>query len=212
MLMTTALAAHRLGVTHERLLDWVARKLLPIVGEDEEGHVLLREHLVLERGEALAADVPEGLRSPRLRQLWATGARPRVLPCGCTFAAGATPNSDPLIRCADAHALEAIARLTQAFAATAPREQFFQRLAEVARDAVACHLAGPAGGNNPRTARLRAPIVKTVGSDLAATVPPAARHVVVADQARRTSAIPAAAKTSLAGLGLATAAPSRKGD
>ena len=54
MLMTTALAARRLGVSHERLLDWVARKLLPIAGEDEEGRVLLREPVVMERGEALA--------------------------------------------------------------------------------------------------------------------------------------------------------------
>ncbi len=149
MLMTTALAARRLGVTHERLLDWVARKLLPIAGEDEEGRVLLREHVVSERGQALAARVPEQLRSPRLRQLLAADARARVLRCGCAYAADATPNSEPLIRCADAHALEATARLAEAFLVAAPDEQFFYRLAKVTRDALACHLAGPAGDNSP---------------------------------------------------------------
>jgi hypothetical protein len=57
-----------------------------------------------------------------------------------------------VIRCADAHALEAIVRLAQAFAAAAPREQFFHRLSEVARDSLVCHLAGPAGDNSPEPA------------------------------------------------------------
>jgi hypothetical protein len=141
MLMTTSLAARRLGVAHERLLEWVARKLLPIAGEDEEGRVLLRENLVVERGEVLLAEVPEQLRSPRLRALWAAAARPRVLPCGCAFPPDIAPNSEPLIRCADAHALEATTRLAEAFAAVAPRDPFFRRLAEVTREALVSHLA-----------------------------------------------------------------------
>ena len=141
MLITTALAARRLGVTHERLLGWVARKLLPIAGEDEEGRVLLREHLVAERGEALAAEAPERLRSPRLRQTWADPTRPRVLPCGCLFAADAESNAEPLIRCVDARALDATARLAGALAAVAPADFFFHRLAEVTRAALARHLA-----------------------------------------------------------------------
>ena len=119
MLITTALAAHQLGVPHERLLDWVARKLLPIAGEDEEGRVLLREHVVVERGEVLAAEVPERLRSPRLRRLWARGVRAHVLRCGCAFAADPQPHAEPLICCAEARALDATARLAEAFAATA---------------------------------------------------------------------------------------------
>jgi hypothetical protein len=111
MLMTTALAARRLGVTHERLLGWVARKLLPIAGEDEEGRVLLREHLVAERGEVLTAEAPELLRSPRLRKLSTDSTRPRVLPCGCAFASDADPDAEPFILCVDARALEATARL-----------------------------------------------------------------------------------------------------
>jgi len=145
MLMTTALAAYRLGITHERILDWIARKLLPIAGEDEEGRVLLREHVVLERGEALAAGAPERLRSPRLRQLWATAAPTRVLPCGCAFTSDVAPNNEPLIRCADARALEAITRVADAFVAAAPGEQFFRQLAEVTSNALACHVAGPTG-------------------------------------------------------------------
>ncbi len=144
MLMTTAHAARRLGVPHERLLDWVARKLLPIAGEDEEGRVLLREHLVVERGEALAAEAPERLRSPRLRRLWVNAAWPRVLACGCVFAVDAVPNTEPLIRCAEARALDATARLAEALAATVPEDLFFGRLAEVARDAFARHFAGSA--------------------------------------------------------------------
>jgi hypothetical protein len=144
MLMTTALAAHRLGVTHERLLGWVARKLLPIAGEDEEGRVLLREHLVAERGEALAAEAPERLRSPRLRQMYAHPARSRVLPCGCLFAADAERDAEPLIRCVDARALDATARLAAAFAGAAPADLFFHRLAEVTRAALACHFADSA--------------------------------------------------------------------
>jgi hypothetical protein len=150
--MTTTLAARRLGVAHERLLDWVARKLLPIAGEDEAGRVLLREHVVLERGEALAAGMPEGLRSPRLRRLWTNAARPRVLACGCVFAADAAPNAEPLIRCSDAHALDATTRLAEALVAAAPDDLFFSRLAEVARDALACHLAGAAGDVSPTRA------------------------------------------------------------
>jgi hypothetical protein len=143
MLLTTALAAQRLGVAHERLLSWVARKLLPIAGEDEEGRVLLQGYLVAERGEALAAEAPERLRSPRLRQLWADPTRPRVLPCGCVLGADADPNAEPLIRCVDARALDATARLAAAFAAVAPADLFFRRLTDVTRAALARHLAGP---------------------------------------------------------------------
>jgi hypothetical protein len=141
MLMTTALAARRLGVTHERLLGWIARKLLPIAGEDEEGRVLLREHVVADRGEALAAEAPELLRSPRLRQLWADPTRPRVLPCGCAFSSDPDPDVEPLIQCVDARALEATARLADAMAAVAPCDAFFRRLAEVTRAALARHHA-----------------------------------------------------------------------
>jgi hypothetical protein len=144
MLITTSLAARRLGVSHERLLGWVARKLLPIAGEDEEGCVLLREHVVAERGEVLAAEAPERLRSPRLRRLWADPTRPRVLPCGCGFSADAEPDAEPLIRCADARALDTTARLAEAFAAAAPDDPFFRRLTEVARAALVRHLAGMA--------------------------------------------------------------------
>jgi hypothetical protein len=59
---------------------------------------------------------------------------------------------------------------------------------------------------------LRTLTVETVGCVLAATVPPAARHVAIPDRAGRSSAIRAAAKTSIAGLELAAATPSRKGD
>jgi hypothetical protein len=93
MLITTNLAACRLGVAHEHVLGWIARRLLPIAGEDEEGRVLLREHVVVERGELLAAEAPEPLRSPRLRQLWADPTRPRVLPCGCAFSSDADPDA-----------------------------------------------------------------------------------------------------------------------
>ena len=124
MLITTNLAACRLGVAHERLLGWIARKLLPIAGEDEEGRVLLREHVVAERGEMLTAESPELLRSPRLRQRWADPTRPRVLPCGCTFSS--EPDAEPLIRCYDARALEANARLADALAAAAPDDAFFR--------------------------------------------------------------------------------------
>jgi hypothetical protein len=141
MLITTNLAACRLGVAHEQLLGWIARKLLPIAGEDEEGRVLLREHVVAERGEVLTAEAPELLRSPRLRQLWADPTRPRVLPCGCAFSsdADANPDAEPLIRCVDARALEATARLAHALAAAAPGDAFFSRLAEVTRAALARH-------------------------------------------------------------------------
>ncbi len=144
MLITTNLAACRLGVAHERLLGWIARKLLPIAGEDEEGRVLLREHVVAERGEVLTAEAPELLRSPRLRQLWADPTRPRVLPCGCAFSSDADPDAEPLIRCVDARALEATARLADALAAAASGDAFFSRLTEVTRAALARHHAGMA--------------------------------------------------------------------
>ncbi len=148
MLITTALAARRLGVAHERLLDWVARKLLPIAGEDEEGRVLLREHVVQERGEALANEVPERLRSPRLRCLAADPTPARVLHCGCVFEAYAQPDAEPLFRCAEARALDATARLAEAFAATVPGDLFFGHLAKITRDAFARHFresGGPPG-------------------------------------------------------------------
>jgi len=144
MLLTTTHAARRLGVPHERLLGWVARRLLPIAGEDEEGRVLLREHILAERGEALVTDTPGLLRSPRLRRLWASPDSSRVLPCGCAFASGAGPNDEPLIRCADARALDTTTRLTEALAASAPDQPFFWRLAEVTRGALTRHLAGVA--------------------------------------------------------------------
>jgi hypothetical protein len=137
MLLTTTLAARQLGVPHERLLGWVARQLLPIAGEDEEGRVLLNEYILAERGEALAADAPDRLRSPRLRQLWASPNPSRVLPCGCVFAT----DTDPLIRCADARALGVTVRLAEALAATRPGDPFLSRLADVSRDALTRHFA-----------------------------------------------------------------------
>jgi hypothetical protein len=141
MLITTNLAARRLGVPHERLLGWLGKRLLPIAGEDEEGRVLLREHVVAERGEMLAADVPVRLRSPRLRQLRADRTPPRVLPCGCAFSVDAQ-TAEPLIRCADARALDNTARLANALVAAAPDDPLLQRLSEVTRAALARHLAG----------------------------------------------------------------------
>jgi hypothetical protein len=154
-LITTNLAACRLGVAHEHLLSWIARKLLPIAGEDEEGRVLLREHVVAERGEVLMAETPELPRSPRLRQLWADPTRPRVLRCGCAFSfdADADPDAEPLIRCVDARALEATARLADALAAAAPGDAFFSRLAEVARAALARHGCDPQNKRAPAIGR-----------------------------------------------------------
>jgi hypothetical protein len=139
MLLTTSLAARRLGVPHERLLNWVARQLLPIAGEDEEGRVLLNEYVLAERGEALAADAPDRLHSPRLQRLWASSNQSRVLPCGCVFATDA----DPLIRCADARALGVVVRLAEALASAARDEPFFSHLADVSREALARHFAVP---------------------------------------------------------------------
>jgi hypothetical protein len=82
-------------------------------------------------GEALAAEVPERLRSPRLRRLWARAARAHVLRCGCAFAADPQPHAEPLIRCAEARALDATTRLAEAFAATVPEDPFFGRLDEL---------------------------------------------------------------------------------
>jgi hypothetical protein len=73
-----------------------------------------------------------------------SAAQPHVLPCGCVFSADAAMNTEPLVRCANAHALDAAARLAEALVAAAPGDLFFRRLAEVTRTALACHFAGPA--------------------------------------------------------------------
>jgi hypothetical protein len=155
-LLTTRQVAERLGVDHEHVLSWAAKRLLPISGQTEEGIPLIRAAIVETVGEALVSGVPKNLRSPRLRRLLADKDQPRVLPCGCAFATAT--ESDPVFLCYGARSLESAMRLAAALAAVAPRDAFFQRLAQVSAEAFARHLAAlgymaPAGpGKDPGAA------------------------------------------------------------
>jgi hypothetical protein len=83
-------------------------------------------------------------RSPLKRE--ALLLDPYSLPCGCTFpppaGAAKVDLATAIFLCRDARALEATAHIAAAFAAAAPADPFFARLAVVTREAFDKHLRG----------------------------------------------------------------------
>jgi hypothetical protein len=63
---------------------------------------------------------------------------PPLLPCGCA----SDERNDPMFRCRTGRALEAAARLAQAFIAAAPADPFFKRLVVVTAESLSAHLRG----------------------------------------------------------------------
>lgn len=141
VLLTPAQVAARLGIEgrSDIVADLLRRGLLPIAGQDEEGVPLIRQHYVEQRGSALLAG-DFGLLSPRLRRLAAADLSPPLL-CGCAIDA----RDCPIFLCRTGQALEAAARLAQAFIAAAPADPFFKRLGTVTAQALSTHLRGDGG-------------------------------------------------------------------
>jgi hypothetical protein len=131
--------AIRLGIKgrSDIVADLLRRGLLPIAGQDEEGVPLVRQHHIEQRGPALLARDFGALPSPRFRRL-AIAELPPLLPCGCAI----DERDGPIFLCRTGRALEATARLAQAFIAAAPADPFFKRLAVVTAEAFSAHLRG----------------------------------------------------------------------
>jgi hypothetical protein len=141
LLLTPAQVAMRLGIDDRSdiVADLLRRGLLPIAGQDEEGVPLVREHHVEQRGPALLTRDFSALPS-RFRRL-AVADLPPPLPCGCAI----DELDNPIFLCPTGRALEATARLAQAFIAAAPADPFFRRLAVVAAEAFSDHLSSKRG-------------------------------------------------------------------
>jgi hypothetical protein len=140
LLLTPTQIAVRLGIEGRAdiVADLLRRGLLPIAGQDEEGVPLVRQHHVEQRGPGLLARDFSALRSPRLRRL-AVADLPPLLPCGCAI----DQRDEPTFLCRTGQSLEIAMGLARAFAAAAPHDLFFQRLAAITEEALARHLAGP---------------------------------------------------------------------
>jgi hypothetical protein len=138
LLLTPTQVAMRLGIDgrSDIVADLLRRGLLPIAGQDEEGVPLVRQHHVERRGPALLARDFGALPS-RFRRL-AIADLPPPLPCGCAI----DERDGPTFLCRTGRALEASAKLAQAFLAAAPADSFFKRLAVVTAEAFSAHLTG----------------------------------------------------------------------
>lgn len=142
LLLTCTEAARRIGAASTfRLLAHARRGKLRIAGQTEDGQVLFREVEVLRA----AQEIPAGdLSEPIQRDL-----PPGMLPCGCCFAPSVAysverelRSSTPEFLCAEGRGLDLVRRLTAAFAAAAPNDPFFGRLATIASNAFNRHLVG----------------------------------------------------------------------
>lgn len=152
--MTAAEVADYLGVSVAHVAQWADAGQLRAAARSEGGLLLFYRWRVERDGKRLAAAEPHRL-IPTRRKRVALLIEPHKLPCGCCFA-GATGEAarQPVWLCSDARSLQLAERLTIAFAAAAPRDPFFQRLANVTREALARHIGGTAGldggdGSNP---------------------------------------------------------------
>jgi hypothetical protein len=143
-------AAHRIARLPStlRLLALARRGDLRVVGQDENGAILFRENEVI-AAVARAVEDPECRRiNGDLRDL-----PEGLLPCGCCKAAPsrlwpvAEGEADPIFLCREAQGLDLTRRLTEAFAAAAPSDPFFARLAAVASDAFKRHLGAATGSS-----------------------------------------------------------------
>ena len=95
LLLTLSQAAQRLGVPPTRFYSWLARGLVPIAGQDEDGRALVRENTVARLSEKLAAGLaPETLVPKTIRfEGFPDTTRPAtVLRAGASFRrAGTNP-------------------------------------------------------------------------------------------------------------------------
>ena len=150
-LIRAADAAHRTAGLPSilRLLSLARRGDLRIAGWDENGAILFRENEVL-------AAVARATEDPGCRRINGDlrDLPEGLLPCSCCRAAPspfwptAEGEQDPMFLCREAQGLDLTRRLTTAFAAAAPDDPFFARLAAVAQEAFDRHLGG--GGPRPR--------------------------------------------------------------
>lgn len=145
LLMTAAEAADYLAVPIEAVALWLRDGRLLVAARGENGVPLIYRWRVERDGPRLAAQEPVRFaKDPLVGQKRRTLLiDPPALECGCSFASpeGALARQ-PIFLCRTARALEASARLAQAFVTVAPHDPFFERLAAVTADALSAHLRG----------------------------------------------------------------------
>jgi len=152
-LATTTEAADYLKVSESHIEQWAAEGRLPIAGRTESGLALFYKWVVERNGVALAAGEPVRIVPRRSgRGKAALLYKPRALKCGCCLSSANRRDADgldsekPIFLCREAQGLDLTRRLAAVFAATAPNDPFFSRLANVASDAFNRHL-GVAGAS-----------------------------------------------------------------
>ena len=149
-LMTAREAADFLRVSVEAISVWAREGKLLAAARTENGEPLFYRWRVARDGPPLAVEEPlRIIREPSARSLRKREAllfHPRSLPCGCTsVVTDGESVHEPVYLCRTARALESAANLAQAFAAVAPHDPFFRRLARITAEAVLAHLAEAAG-------------------------------------------------------------------
>ena len=136
--------AARLDVPPHEAARWIAAGLLPVAAVNAEGVPLVFDHWLELNGAALKKGQPTELRSNRLRAAYTRRHEILVQLCGCV---PSPENGRPTILCTDARSLQSAVRLAAAFAAAAPDDALFGRLAAVTVEPLARHL-----GNDPNDA------------------------------------------------------------
>jgi hypothetical protein len=134
-LLTEAEVADWLGVPVEAVALWARDGRLLAAARTEGGQLLFYRWRVERDGAALAAFAPVQTRQSRSKLNSSPAAR--QLACGCKLI------PPPGRLCRTGAALLATAALAEDFAASAPADEFLDRIASLCRDALVRHLAGP---------------------------------------------------------------------
>ena len=142
-LVTEAEAADLLGVPIEMIALWAREGKLLAAARSEGGQLVFYRWRVERDGAALAAFAPIHA-APRGKRRSFPDAP--ALACGCRLVPG------PGRLCRTGAGLLAAASLAESLAAAAPGDALFARLADLCRDALCRHLAGPIADQPVRAA------------------------------------------------------------
>jgi len=132
--MTTQEAAKYPGDSAERVMIWASDGRPPEAARAENGDTLFRQHVLDDIGETLAACAPVKYDH---RRRSATNREHRSAPLRC----GCAPTRSPLHLCRTGTSLLAAVQMAEWFLADAPGDRLFERLVDLARDALTRHLA-----------------------------------------------------------------------
>jgi hypothetical protein len=170
-ILTLNEAADFLGVGSAAVAQWARDGLLPACARSEGGELLFYRWRVQRDGPKLAASEVVRFRTTNSRRDLAILHDGRRVSCGCTLVGNGEAAGQPIWLCPDARALQSVARLTAGFAAAAPDDPFFCRLARATADALARHF-GPAQSANESSGKGDRPARCFTSASASETAPP----------------------------------------